>query len=110
MKDENAGEIIKEFIGLRSKMYTYKMHEKSKVIKRAKGVKKNILKNQISFEDYKRCIYEHCTLTRRQLTIRSHLHNVYTISNTKKVLDPFDDKRYIIPDSNKTLAWGHHDI
>lgn len=110
MKDENSGKIVKEFIGLRSKMYTYKMHEKSKVIKKAKGIKKHILNNKITFNDYKRCVEKDFILIKRQVTIRSHLHNIYTISNLKKALDPFDDKRYLIPKSSETLAWGHYKI
>lgn len=91
MKDENSGKIMIEFIGLRSKMYTYRMHEKSKVIKKAKGVKKHVLKNTISFEDYKECINENCVVVTSQNSIKSHLHNVYTISNFKVA-----------------LAWGHY--
>lgn len=86
------------------------MHSDNRVTKKAKGVKKNVLSNQITFEDYKRCIDEQCTITKNQLTFRSHLHNMYTVSNFKRVLDPFDDKRYIIPETNNTLAWGHHKI
>lgn len=110
MKDENSGNIIEEFVGLRSKMYTFKMYHTKSVTKRAKGVKKNILAKKVTFDDYKRCITENCTITNRQCFIQSFHHNVYTIANMKKVLDPFDDKRFIIPNTNHTLAWGHDDI
>lgn len=122
MKDENCGKIVKEFIGLRSKMYTYKMHEKlkvkkrgkiiekRKVIKKAKGVKKNVINKKISFNDYKCCIATKLNLIRTQKTFRSHLHKLYTVSNKKNALDPNDDKRYIIPGTNETLAWGHYKI
>ena len=39
-KDELSGQIMSEFIGLRSKMYSYKMHESGKECEKAKGVKK----------------------------------------------------------------------
>lgn len=69
------------------------------------------INNKISFNDYKRCINKrNFIVIKRQATIRSHLHNVFTISNLKKALDPFDDKRYLIPNSNETLAWGHYKI
>lgn len=109
MKDENSGKIVKEFIGLRSKMYAIRMHSKL-VTKRAKGIRKNILNNRISFKDFKKCITRNSIIKRRQCTIRSFLHNVYTVSNIKKALDPFDDKRFIIPNSHETLAWGHYKI
>lgn len=46
---------------------------------------------------------------RKQYSIRSKNHDVYTISIEKIALNPFDDKRYIIkPDCIDTLAWGHY--
>lgn len=113
MEDENGGRIMSEFIGLRSKMYTYKMHstvEKTKIVKKAKGVKTCVLNNKIKFEDYKKCILENCTVSQPQMTFRSLYHNVFTLSTMKKALDPKDDKRFIIPQSHATLAWGHYKI
>ena len=51
-KDEAAGIPITEFVGLRSKMYSY-IKDNQKVGKTAKGIKKNIIKNNIKHEDYK---------------------------------------------------------
>ena len=42
MKDECSGEQIFEFVGLRAKMYSYRMNENEE--KKAKGVKKNVIK------------------------------------------------------------------
>lgn len=39
MKDENNGRIMKEFIGLRSKMYSIDVVD-CKLVKKAKGIKK----------------------------------------------------------------------
>ena len=53
-KDETGGKQIEEFVGLRSKLYSYKLHEKEH--KRCKGVKKNVVAKTITHEDYKNCL------------------------------------------------------
>ena len=50
-KDEAAGKPILEFIGLKSKMYSYSTGDKNN--KTAKGVKKNIIKREIGHSDYR---------------------------------------------------------
>ena len=54
-KDEVNGNVINEFVGLRAKLYSYKMFvgEESK---KCKGVKKSVVKKSITHEDYKRCL------------------------------------------------------
>lgn len=112
MKDENKGKIISEFVGLRAKMYSIKVKEKSKfkVTKRAKGVKKHILSNKISFKNYVDCVMSNLVVQQIQPSIRSRLHKVYTINQSKKVLDAKDNKRYIMPDNINTVAWGHYKL
>ena len=51
-KDEAASTPIVEFVGLRSKMYSY-MKDNKLGGKTAKGIKKNIIKNNIHHENYK---------------------------------------------------------
>ena len=46
MKDELDGLPIKEFVGLRSKMYSY-ITDNNKSGKTAKGIKKNVIKKNI---------------------------------------------------------------
>ena len=48
MKDEAAGKIIKEFVGLRAKLYSYKMYEGGEEIKKCKGIKKQVVESSIS--------------------------------------------------------------
>lgn len=50
-KDEAAGRPILEFIGLKSKMYSYTTEEKNN--KTAKGVKKNVTRKEIKHSDYR---------------------------------------------------------
>ncbi|KYN10054.1 hypothetical protein ALC57_17743, partial [Trachymyrmex cornetzi] len=108
MKDENNGAILTEFVGLRAKMYALDT-------KKAKGIKSNIVARTITFDNYTRCLNDEIEMTRQQSCIRSKLHQVkkitlYTISETKIALSPYDDKRYIIQNSIKTLPWGHYRI
>ena len=54
IKDEAAGKIIKEFVGLRAKLYSYKLDEGEET-KKCKGIKKQVVKS-IKHEDYKTCL------------------------------------------------------
>ena len=57
MKDEAAGIPITEFVGLRSKMYSY-MKDNQKGGKTAKGVKKNIIKKKYNSFQLQRYIIQ----------------------------------------------------
>ncbi|XP_071642960.1 uncharacterized protein [Temnothorax longispinosus] len=109
MKDENNGAIMTEFVGLRAKMYTYKVFGRDDT-RRIKGVKRNVVAKKITFEDYVACLRNARELKTRQSCIRSTLHEVYTVSEQKLALSPLDDKRYVTLDSEKTLPWGHYGI
>ena len=108
-KDEAAGKNIKEFVGLRSKLYSYKMEE-GKENKRCKGIKKAVVERTIRHEDYKKCLETGKEQLRRQNIIRSYEHVLYTEEVNKVALSAADDKRYLLNDSFDTLAWGHHKI
>ncbi|PFX18050.1 hypothetical protein AWC38_SpisGene17607 [Stylophora pistillata] len=56
MKDEAGGKIIEEFVGLRAKLYSYKILE-GKEEKKCKGIKKTVIKKNITHEDYKKCLF-----------------------------------------------------
>ena len=107
MKDEAAGKIITEFVGLRSKLYSYKMDE-GEENKKCKGIKKQVVKNSITHEDYKTCLETGKEQLRKQNIIRSYEHEVYTEAVNKVALSAEDDKRYILEDGKHTLAWGHY--
>lgn len=85
--------------------------KKSKVIKKSKGIKQNIVKRKIAFSDYVDCIEKNCNILREQHNLRSKSHQIFTIKQKKIALNPFDDKRYLIRSNGiDTLAWGHHEI
>ena len=108
-KDEAKGKNITEFVGLRSKLYSYKMEE-GKENKKCKGIKKAVVEKSITHEDYKTCLKTGKEQLRRQNIIRSYEHTLYTEEVNKIALSAADDKRYLLKDSFDTLAWGHYKI
>ena len=54
LKDEAGGKQIVEFVGLRAKLYSYKMIHGSED-KKYKGVTKNVTNRNIQFDDYQEC-------------------------------------------------------
>ena len=76
-KDEVAGKIIEEFVGLRAKLYSYKMFE-GKESKKCKGIKKSVVNKSITHEDYKNCLFTGKEQLRKMNVIRSYKHEVYT--------------------------------
>ena len=109
MKDEAAGKIIKEFVGLRSKLYSFVMDDGGET-KKCKGIKKQVVESSIRHEHYKTCLTTGKELLRKQNILRSYDHEVYTEEVNKVALSALDDKRYILSDGMDTLAWGHYKI
>ena len=95
-KDEAGGKIIEEFVGLRAKLYSYKMFESKKETKTCKGVKKVVVKNTISFDDYKKCLFSGEQQHRTMTTLRSRKHDIFTEEINKVALSANDDKRVIL--------------
>ena len=109
MKDEAAGKTIKEFVGLRSKLYSF-ITDDGEETKKCKGIKKQVVESSISHEDYKTCLLTGKEQLRKQNILRSYNHEVYTEEVNKVALSALDDKRYILKDGIHTLALGHYKI
>ena len=108
-KDEACGVLITEFIGLKSKMYSYvKDNEKSG--RTAKGIKKNIIKNNIKHEDYKNMLMNNDQMHHRMKTIRSQRHQLGSFEINKVSLSCFDDKCHIHDNGISSYAYGHYKI
>ena len=108
-KDEAAGERIVEFVGLKSKMYSY-LKDNDENSKTAKGVKKNIIKKVIVHQDYLDVLNESKVLNHQMKTIRSDCHQISSHQINKISLSPFDDKRYILSDKIRSYAYGNLNI
>ena len=110
MKDELGGQIMKEFVALRPKLYSYKKLDGVED-KKCKGIKKCIVKKTLTFEDYKTCLFSDSTKYRSQLIMfRSAKHEVHTIEVNKVALNRDDDKRISRKDGTSTFARGHKDL
>ena len=55
MKDELGEKIMKEFVVLRAKTYSYLIDDGSED-KKAKGTKKCVIKRKLKFQDYRNCL------------------------------------------------------
>ena len=131
MKDEAGGRHVTEFVGLRSKLYAFKIEgyedrcerefcdgncdDKGcigNVGKKCKGVKKAVVKNSITLENYKDCLFGGVTHRAKFNTLRSRRYEITMECITKVALSANDDKRYVIPNDpeHRTLALGHHGI
>ena len=106
-KDEAAGVPICEFVGLRSKMYSY-IKDDQKVGKTAKGIKKNVIKNDIKHENYRDTLFNNKQIHHKMKTIRSQNHQLGSYEINKVSLSCFDDKRYILENGIKSYAYGHY--
>ena len=113
-KDEASGDPITEFVGLKSKMYSYKTENKDcdhgTENKTAKGVKKNVIKRELCLSDYRDTLFNCTTMRHKMRTIRSEYHQISSYQINKVSLSPFDDKRYILDDGITSYAYGDHKI
>ena len=105
MKDETSGKEVTEFVGLRAKLYAYKTDEC--VEKKCKGVKKSVVKDTISFEDYKDCLFTGKSQMRKMNVLRSEGHQIYAETVNKVALSAEDDKRIVLEDKIHTNAHGY---
>ena len=93
-KDECNVRYIKEFVGLRSKMYSLSVEGED--VKVAKGVKKSVINNELRFSNYLDCLLGEDSIEHSFKCIRSTKHSVHTLDMRKKTLSGFDDKRFLL--------------
>ena len=102
-KDEVAGKQITCFVGLRPKLYSFRIEE-DKEVRKCKGIKKNVVKKKLDFDDYVKCLFSGEKEMRKMKIIRSEKHDIYSQEVNKIALSNEDDKRQILSDKMNTLA------
>ena len=104
-KDELGGNIMTEFVGLRTKTYAYLMDDDSEH-KKAKGTKKCVIKRIFRFNDYKNCQSNDKTILKLQQRFKSDCHNVCAEQINKISLCSNDDKRLQTFNKSATCSYG----
>ena len=128
-KDECHGLAMLKFVGLRPKLYSYEYErigyfeldgtevEKptntsvEKIVisykNTGKGIKDNVRK-EFTLDDYKDNLHQMKPLVKEMNSIHSIGHNLYSCKVDKISLSAFDNKRWILEDGIRTLAYGHY--
>ena len=83
----------------------YSMH--GIINKKAKGTKKCIIKNRITFNDYVDILFSDKNIKRLQFTFRKDHHNVYTEEINEIALSSNDEKRIQANDHIITYRYGY---
>ena len=104
IKDEFRGNIISEFVGLKSKIYSL-VDVDGEEIKKAKVVNKNVKNTR--HKEFVVLFYKNL-MRHKMKRIQNKLHRIGTYNVFKISLSCFDDKRYILDDGS--LAYFHKDI
>ena len=105
MKDETDSVPIRQFLGLRAKMYSMTYGDTEK--RTAKGISKAVIKSKLRHELYRQCLFRRETQMESMNLFRTDKHQIHTVKLNKTTLSAFDDKRYIRNDGIHTLAHGH---
>ncbi|XP_067673083.1 uncharacterized protein [Haliotis asinina] len=109
MKDEAGGNIILEFCGLKSKMYSFLMQNDKELMekKTAKGIKKSVIKKFLRHEMFRDCLFDGKPVSCSFNLIRSHNNTLYTEHHTKVALTAIDNKRFILEDGIYSVPYGY---
>ena len=108
-KDENPNELIKEFIGLKSKLYGIKTVTKRENLT-CKGYNRKFRDSLLSYKKYMEC-HKNLTIYRSPLlAIRSFDHQLYNVFQNKVVLNNFDSKMFICDCNIHTFFYGSNAI
>ena len=97
---------ITEFVGVAPKVYAYQQIKTNKTLseeKKARGTKKMVTKKTLSFDKYKKCIFDNETVKCIQYRIKS---TSYSVDTTKIALKIYDNKRLSSFNGITTYLYG----
>ena len=106
-KCETGSHVPKEFVGLKSKMYSLDVDPPKMT---AKGIKKSYVRKNVRHQKFL-SVLETQTQTYAKFKIfKSTNHVINTIEINKICLNAYEDKRYILEDGIHSLAYGNKNI
>jgi hypothetical protein len=108
-KNESVQQIT-EFVGLRAKLYSFIAEGDDHKHNKCKGVKRSVVENDLSINDYKKALNTREPKKISQNGIRSYNHEIFSETQIKTALSAFDDKVFICSDNINTYSFGHHRI
>ena len=108
-KNESSEKQIVEFVGLKSKLYSYKCDEETETHNKCKGIKSYISKKLIT-ESYKKILFNRKKHRIVQNGFITEEHEVYTVSQEKIAISANDDKIYVCDDNINTINFGHKNL
>nr|QTE04041.1 MAG: PolB [Phylloscopus inornatus densovirus] len=101
---------IREFIGLRAKCYAIRFADNDTILKN-KGIVKAAIdfttRSPLSFESYRKALFDDEEIYIQQVLIRSKLHEISSVTQKKLALSSLDEKRQVLADKVSTLPWGY---
>ena len=106
MKDETNAEIIEEFIGLKSKLYSIQFYN-GENIKKCKGLQNAVVKKFIKHRYYKDVLEKDEIIISENRRIESKGFELRTVKSNKVSHTPFDDKRFICENKIDSVQFGY---
>jgi hypothetical protein len=119
-RDESKGAIILEFIGVRSKVYSVLSCEEKDLEflfthpdymtakKICKGIRRNVIKNDISHSHYRECISDITSISASMHILRSNEHSISLQNVNKIAFTSFDCKRFLLQCGIHSVPFGHY--
>jgi DNA polymerase type B, organellar and viral len=108
LKFESDGRKIIAACCVKSKVYSLLFEDDC--LKKLKGVQKNFVKKELTFQDYKNCVFDSVKRFALYKAIVSKEHVLFTTTQRKLALECTDCKRFILDDRINTLAYGHYKL
>ena len=78
--------------------------------KQLKGINKEVIKQTIKHENYKRCSSDELELYAEMNSLRTDNHIMQTTHSVKLALNHFDDKRWLMDDGVTSYPYGHYKL